>query len=1427
MTGSKGTGQAPPPTDTPESLAVAAAKKTGKPVDVAAMRTESSDVVAQPDGRLLSTTYVQPKRVRRAGAWVDIDPTLQVRSDGSVAPKAATADVVFSGGGAGHPLVRMASAGKQLSLSWPQALPKPVVNGSTAEYRSILPDVDLKLTATRTGFTQVFVVHSAAAAKNPQLDALRLGMKGDGLTVKEAADGSLSAVDKAAGGTVFQAPTPVMWDSSTPVAAPAAAKTASARTAVAAAAAADAPAAGADKDASAEPQPGAKVAKVAVDFPSAQDRLVLTPNQAMLDDPATVYPVMIDPSWDTPARAGWAGVSKYYPNQAYWHYTYTSSSVYDFGVGYCGDTSRCAPLDVKRVFFQVPTSQFVGKQILKATFGVWESHSYSCTKKPVELWNTKYFDSKLTWNAQNTFGSNGFWSRNLQTITDAKGWGGSGSTCSAGGWLEFGGDNSSAVRTLVQDGANWGWPTASFGLKATDEGDTNAWKKFSDGAYLQVYYNLPPRQPAMSDLTMSPGSVCSATTVKVNTMPQLTARLTDPDGEAIGAQFAIGWDDGTGWKRRWWNTGDEATQPASNTFKASGSLFSLTPPAGTPVNRYLTWEVRAWDGAQWGPWSSDGDPSACYVNVDTSTPDGPVVTSPSYPISKDAGASLPWTDGVGRYGTFTLDSVATDVVTYQWGLDTQASAAHQIATSGGAARTINVLPETPGLHTLTVKSINAAGTASQPETYYFNVRNGLGQRAGWALDETSGTTFAGNGRTVDATLAAGTSVNATGHTGAALSFDGTANGYADTETSVVDTAKSFTVSVWANIADIAVTRTAVSQAGVNTAFFDLGERSGKWSFTTFSQDLANGFSWQGVNSTAAVVPGRWTHLTGVYDSAGQKVSLYVDGALAGESAAPASFSAAGPLEFGRLRYMGKNVDPWKGSLDEVKLWDRALTAADIVKVAADQAFTTGTPARAVWHLDEAAGATTVAGTSESETLTASGGVQVGSTGIAAQAAHFDGASGYAKTSRPQVDGTRSFAVAAWVRTPKPADTDTKTRVVAGQTGQHNNEFALYFSGATKKWVFGRYKEDSTADTLTQAMQPDCAAGTTVNGVPCLTVTDNQWTHVLGVSDATAKKLRLYVNGFLVGETDYVQTTPWAAPGPVQVGAGSHEGSTIDFFNGDIDDVRVYDRVVTAPEAADMVNQRPQLAGRWKLDTSSGDPKSSPDEGPAHSAAVLEKNGAAILANGGPLPVQGTLQLDGVAGAAQSTGVPLHTDQSFTLAGWANTAGVPTRDMAVLSQTGATGGAVTLRWHYLKDDPTTGEHLGEWQVSVANTDSTGAARTTVAHSPAASVLEMWTHLAVVYDALSGRLTLYVNGSVENQSCDGQDASCTVRTSWAPAVRPFDATGGLQFGRTKNAGAWGEFFSGELDDVWAYQGVLSPIQIVQLSNCNNIVDTATGP
>ncbi|MFE1753522.1 hypothetical protein ACFW88_23785 [Streptomyces anandii] len=193
--------------------ALAEAKRTGKSVEVGSLRAESSDVYATPDGNFEAREYLRPVRARVNGEWKPIDTDLARTSGGMVATKATTVGLEFSDGGAA-PLVRMTKAGRQLSLAWPRSLPTPELDGSTATYHDVLPDVDLRMGALEDGFTQLLVVKSAKAADSSELSELRLKLAADGMSVQETEQGGLQAVDDGAQGTVFEAPKPVMWDSS-------------------------------------------------------------------------------------------------------------------------------------------------------------------------------------------------------------------------------------------------------------------------------------------------------------------------------------------------------------------------------------------------------------------------------------------------------------------------------------------------------------------------------------------------------------------------------------------------------------------------------------------------------------------------------------------------------------------------------------------------------------------------------------------------------------------------------------------------------------------------------------------------------------------------------------------------------------------------------------------------------------------------------------------------------------------------------------------------------------------------------------------------------------------------------------------------------------------------------------------------------------
>jgi hypothetical protein len=90
-----------------------------------------------------------------------------------------------------------------------------------------------------------------------------------------------------------------------------------------------------------------------------------------------------------------------------------------------------------------------------------------------------------------------------------------------------------------------------------------------------------------------------------------------------------------------------------------------------------------------------------------------------------------------------------------------------------------------------------------------------------------------------------------------------------------------------------------------------------------------------VESTFVPETGRWYHLTGVRDAATMAHSLYVDGVLQGSMTQCLNPDSEGPLTVGRARFNGNDVDFWPGAVDEVRVWDRALSAQEVAQLAAE------------------------------------------------------------------------------------------------------------------------------------------------------------------------------------------------------------------------------------------------------------------------------------------------------------------------------------------------------------------------------------------------------------------------------------------------------------------------------------------------------------
>jgi hypothetical protein len=581
-----------------DARALAAARASGHPVAVPGDTTATDTVTANPDGTLTLTRATAPVRKLAAGKWVDLDATLHASADGTAAPVVTAGGLSLSGGGSG-PVATLSALGKTLAVSFPVPLPAPQLSGATATYADVWPGVDLQVTAGDQGSArELLVVRDAAAAADPDVRRLVLGIQAPGLTLTVGAAGDITLADP--GGTaVFSAPTPFMWDS-----APASAGTPAATD----------PGSGTQVDAntgmplaSAAVGPGVGARVSPVGAAAGGGSVTLTPDQGMLTSPGTVFPVYIDPTFTAPSagssRSAWTTVNNGFPGQSYWK---TSGLLQ---VGYDGWD---APYFTARSFVNMPVpSKIYGATVISAQLNMTERWSPSCTARPVQAWGTGAAGSSTTWNSQPS------WGGEQDSQTAAHGYS---SSCPAAG---VGFDVSAAL----QSAANGRWTQATFGLKAGDESDKYGWKQFAATATMSVTYDHPPARPA--GLRTSPVTSCSAATAVGDGDVKLYVPVSDPDGGTLGVTLKM-WKAVSGTDVAFKGT---PTSPQSF-YIASGSTAVFTAhkadleaAAGGAVTEFY-WDAQVTDYDKTSPVSV-----TCDFRFDATRPGAPASTSRTAPAS--------------------------------------------------------------------------------------------------------------------------------------------------------------------------------------------------------------------------------------------------------------------------------------------------------------------------------------------------------------------------------------------------------------------------------------------------------------------------------------------------------------------------------------------------------------------------------------------------------------------------------------------------------------------------------------------------------------------------------------------------------------------------------------------------------------------------
>jgi hypothetical protein len=207
---------------------------------------------------------------------------------------------------------------------------------------------------------------------------------------------------------------------------------------------------------------------------------------------------------------------------------------------------------------------------------------------------------------------------------------------------------------------------------------------------------------------------------------------------------------------------------------------------------------------------------------------------------------------------------------------------------------------------------------------------------------------------------------------------------------------------------------------------------------------------------------------------------------------------------------------------------------------------------AYWAFDEGTG-TTAHDSSGSNDGTLTNGPTWTTGKIGAHALSFNGFDNYVRLSadlNQWLGGTASLSV--WIKTSQTGN--SVWHMAPGITGiQHSGDPNDVFWG----WI-----DDSGRINI--------QAGDTAGAGSSNPINDNQWHHIAMTRDQASGEVRMYVDGNL-NDTETsgigIKTTPFYGIGRID-----DTGSTIDYFNGEIDEVRIYNRVLSASEIQNIYLQ---------------------------------------------------------------------------------------------------------------------------------------------------------------------------------------------------------------------------------------------------------------
>jgi len=293
------------------------------------------------------------------------------------------------------------------------------------------------------------------------------------------------------------------------------------------------------------------------------------------------------------------------------------------------------------------------------------------------------------------------------------------------------------------------------------------------------------------------------------------------------------------------------------------------------------------------------------------------------------------------------------------------------------------------------------------------------------------------------------------------------------------------------------------------------------------------------------------HLYTLTVKAGVGSKVFVDGvqrasdaALGGDSFNPTTnIFLAARQDLDANRFYG-------GRIDDVRLYSRALDLAEIQQLAK------GAGLKGHWKLDDGAGTTALDSAGLNDGTLTNG--PTWTTGRLCGGLSLDGTNDYVQLagSSTLISGDSSFSLSAWFQT-----TTLYTTSPTALGGRILTVYQSNLGSQVSKAAIGVFG-DNTDTVMFMYENP----GVTVITKTSSSLNDGQWHHLAGTYDAGTNTAMLYYDGAFAASAD-AGTIVSAGTEPARIGTGTVVNDGI--FNGLVDDVRIYNRALSASEVKSL------------------------------------------------------------------------------------------------------------------------------------------------------------------------------------------------------------------------------------------------------------------